>query len=287
MSMRKMTYYDTYPDDDYLYHLSEGKSQAQLEHCHSFFEFFITLSDNIVHIVNGTTQILVEGTLVFIRPSDVHHYVYLPNVKQKYVNLSFRSEVAEDLFKYLKVDGAIDINEILNAKIPPAKILRRCDKERLLSMVEEFNPINHTSSPSMRLKFRMFLLDVMATYFSTDDTSGNSTSVPKWMTNLMHQMEKHENFSVGLPKMVELSGRTREHVSRCVKKYLGMTTSEYIGELRLTYAANLLMNTDIRIIDICYESGFASIDYFGKQFKAKYGITPRQFRSNVRVKALE
>jgi len=131
----------------------------------------------------------------------------------------------------------------------------------------------------------MFLLDVMATYFSIDDLYENITSVPKWMINLLHQMEKHENFSVGLPKMVELSDKTREHLSRCIKKYLGMTTSEYINELRLTYAATLLINTDFRIIDICYESGFASIDYFGKQFKKKYTFTPKQFRTNMRIKA--
>ncbi len=79
--------------------------------------------------------------------------------------------------------------------------------------------------------------------------------------------------------MTELSGKSREHLTRCAKKYLKSTPSEIINELRLNYAANLLITTTTPIIDICFASGFGSVGYFYEVFKRKEGLSPKDFRN--------
>ena len=78
--------------------------------------------------------------------------------------------------------------------------------------------------------------------------------------------------------MTELSGYSREHLSRSVKKYLNLTLSEYINSLRINWICNMLINTDVSITDLCYESGFSSLSYFYRIFKASIGMTPSDFR---------
>lgn len=78
--------------------------------------------------------------------------------------------------------------------------------------------------------------------------------------------------------MLELSGYSREHLSRSVKKHLHMTLSEFINSLRINWICNMLINTDVPITDLCFEAGFSSLSYFYRIFKAATGMTPSDFR---------
>ena len=80
--------------------------------------------------------------------------------------------------------------------------------------------------------------------------------------------------------MIELSGKTREHLARTMKKHLGQTSTEYINELRLNYIANMLRITRKGITEIILESGFTSISRAAGLFKEKYGLSMRDFRKN-------
>jgi len=81
---------------------------------------------------------------------------------------------------------------------------------------------------------------------------------------------------------LSLTDRSREHVSRCMKKYMGMTPSEYINSLRLNYIANMLRDSNCDITEIIFESGFNNISWASEQFKKKYGMTMRQYRKQIR-----
>ena len=51
---------------------------------------------------------------------------------------------------------------------------------------------------------------------------------------------------------------------------------------RVSKAADLLIHTDLPIIDIAFETGFESANYFTIAFKNKTKVTPRESRSNHR-----
>ena len=56
---------------------------------------------------------------------------------------------------------------------------------------------------------------------------------------------------------------------------------------RINKAADLLIQTDLPIIDIAFETGFESANYFTIAFKNKTKVTPREFRSNHRYVIME
>lgn len=59
---------------------------------------------------------------------------------------------------------------------------------------------------------------------------------------------------------------------------VGMPLSENIRRRRLTLAANLLKNSDDRIIDVALQLGYDSGDAFSRAFARQHGITPANFR---------
>ena len=55
--------------------------------------------------------------------------------------------------------------------------------------------------------------------------------------------------------------------------------TDYIQELRLEYAAHLLIQkSDLSIVQIANDSGFGSHQYFCNRFKLYYGMSPSDFR---------
>lgn len=65
-----------------------------------------------------------------------------------------------------------------------------------------------------------------------------------------------ENLNRGLHALYELSGRSAGHVNQAFRQYLNQTPTEYINQLRLNVARNLLLTTELRVVEIALESGF-------------------------------
>ncbi|RXZ78647.1 response regulator [Paenibacillaceae bacterium] len=64
------------------------------------------------------------------------------------------------------------------------------------------------------------------------------------------------------------------------KKNLGKTFSEYVTELRIKRACELLKHSELSIEEIASEAGYFDYYYFNKAFKKQCGITPAKFRKS-------
>lgn len=62
------------------------------------------------------------------------------------------------------------------------------------------------------------------------------------------------------------------------KTLTGKTPSEYLRQIKLERAEEMLLNTSRSILDIAYEVGYDSMSHFIKCFKAKHGMTPLKYR---------
>ena len=54
---------------------------------------------------------------------------------------------------------------------------------------------------------------------------------------------------------------------------------DYITDIRLGNAARMLVDTTQNISEVCYSCGFNNLSNFNRIFKAKRGVTPREFRA--------
>lgn len=75
-------------------------------------------------------------------------------------------------------------------------------------------------------------------------------------------------------------GMSRVQVYRKAKALLGNSVNDYIINVRLKTAKYLLTNTDKSISEIGYEVGFSSPAYFSSSFRAKFNLSPSEFKSS-------
>lgn len=67
-----------------------------------------------------------------------------------------------------------------------------------------------------------------------------------------------------------------------MKSLVGMGPGDYILLVRLRTSAELLQDTAIPISEVAFKTGFRSTSYFSSCFKARFGVTPKDYRAGVR-----
>jgi len=72
------------------------------------------------------------------------------------------------------------------------------------------------------------------------------------------------------------------YLSRLYKKITDINLFDYITEIRIRYAKELLKSPETRIARIATDAGFNSVGYFSNVFKKKEGVTPQEYRRILR-----
>lgn len=139
-------------------------------------------------------------------------------------------------------------------------------------------------SPAYELVIRANLLKLFSgiiRYWHENNILSNEIKITDTLKAALMYIE--ENFDTATEaETAKYCHVSYNHFSFLFKKAIGKSFSEYITFLRLCKAEKLLLSTDKSITDIAIEVGFSTASYFISKFKSYKGITPRQFRENIR-----
>ncbi len=240
-------------------------------HTHDFYEIFYISRGKGLHYINGKEELLTNGSLVYIRPDDVHSFKGINYFNFEIYSLGFTLEELTHTLEYLELP-LIQITEPL---LPIHLILEgnnRAFMEQQLNLL-----LTKKEGTERKLLFRALLPQLLYFTACLNDSLTEKELIPKWLANLDEEMSKRENYIMGLPRMLELCSYSQEYMNRVFKKYFKITPTEYINAKRLIYATELLVGKQFDIIDICYMTGFNNLSYFYSVFKKQYNCTPKQF----------
>lgn len=88
-------------------------------------------------------------------------------------------------------------------------------------------------------------------------------------------------------ELAELSGYTPTAFSRAFKQHTGLTFVRYVNRLRIDRACELLMTSDDKVADICFQVGFNNLSNFNRHFLSFKRLSPscfrREYRKNAKV----
>lgn len=259
----------------YAYSINK-KAYSTLHNHDDFYEITIVTDGSVGHHINDIDQILTFGTVIYLRPQDIHYLYDLNSTEFEYINLAFTSKTLTDLLLYVGSDFNLDYFN--NAPLPPTIQLSSMDVSIIRRNVEQFSiiPIEDATHNRKKMLFRLIIADLFYKYIQT--TMEETLVQPLWLKDLLYEMNNPDNFSQGIPRLEELSGKSSSYICRTFKEYLQITPTEYINDQRLNYCANWLIHSDMEIIDIAMDAGFNNLSHFYHLFKEKYHVSPKQYR---------
>ena len=98
------------------------------------------------------------------------------------------------------------------------------------------------------------------------------------LSQVIQMMENNIEDPMSPADLAEAVGMSTRQLERLFRRYLNRSPKRYYMELRLQKARNLLMQTDMSVINVALACGFASPSHFSKCYRAHYNTTPYRER---------
>ncbi len=100
------------------------------------------------------------------------------------------------------------------------------------------------------------------------------------LSTVIRMMEENMEEPVSPSILASDVGMSTRQLERLFRRYLNRSPKRYYMELRLQKARNLLMQTDMSVINVALACGFASPSHFSKCYRAHYDTTPYRERGS-------
>jgi YesN/AraC family two-component response regulator len=179
-----------------------------------------------------------------------------PNTNSIPVVLLTAKSRDEDKLEGLETGADAYIVKPFNMEILRRTIINLINKHRLLRLKYERNDNLEEQVDEIRLK-------------SPDE---------KLLERIMECINKNLNNSdLSVDMIADTVGISRVHLHRKMKDLTGQTPHDFIRNIRLKKAAQLLANRGMNVTEVMYACGFANSASFSTVFKKFYGMSPRDY----------
>lgn len=113
-------------------------------------------------------------------------------------------------------------------------------------------------------------------YINTQNKNKANPTIRKTLNYISENLEKE----ISLVSAAEFAKVKPVYLSRLFKEETGKNFIEYLTDMRLEKAKQLLCDDELNIKEITYSVGYADQNYFSKIFRKKFGMTPTEFRKS-------
>lgn len=251
-------------------------------HWHEEIELLYIAKGELDIKLNTTTHHAKAGDLYFVnseslhqitgtRPSIHHAIVFSPNI------LSFETfDYSQSHF----INPILKHSLLLPEKIDTATEYGRKILKEYKNIMEE----NKTRGAGWYLGTKASLLKILAILADEGLLISENTILDQEqhkieiMKKILSYVESHYTAKITLDDLAGCANMNSQYFCRFFKTIVGKTPIEYVNQYRIDKAAILLENTDAKIINVCFETGFNNVSYFIKKFKEYKGYVPSEFK---------
>ncbi len=255
-------------------------------HAHEFAEIVIVTGGEAVHRMFEREQLLVVGDVFVVHPGSSHAYTQVDNL-----------ELTNILFVESLLDAWVDQDAS-----PCGGLLERPSEANA-----------HTFPRSVNLSPEQLVRVDAITREMEDELrlhrAGTSYLVVACLLRLVgelirHCVEQHhesdhtdrqlgrayrlvaERYAqrITLSDLTNVAGMSESSLTRAFKRSSGLTPIEYLIAYRVRQSCRLLQYTDDSVTKIAFDTGFSDSNYFSRKFHELMGLTPVQYRRQMRTR---
>ena len=243
-------------------------------HSHTHYEiYFLVKGSRSFFLSNALYK--MSGPAVVVIPPRVVHKTEGSSFERYNINVS--DMYLDDFQKNVLQKKALQILK-LNAD----------EAKRLLDLVQEAYELDKTDKRgeyALRALFSygVYLLDKSSPNRQSPKAI-SKTAIPPLILKVLEFLNENCHENITLELLAERFFVSKTTLLYNFKRYVNRSPIDFLLQVRLTKAKNLLLSTTQTINEISMACGFSSANYFGLIFKKKEGISPLTYRKNQLAK---
>lgn len=250
-------------------------------HWHDEAELTLIIKGSCTYHIHLDTYEACAGDILFIPPEELHSISITPGTEMvscTYVfHMDFLGTNSTDIctLRYLTpIRRHSLILPCIIGKDHPAHA-------RLMQLFDQADAVYNETPPGYELLLKALLLTSIAALLPYRDKENARPQLEDEHTAklklVLEYIGEHYADELSIPQLSRLCFFSEYHFMRFFKKYTGVSCLDYIKNLRLEKAASRLAQGGQSVLEVSMSCGFANLSYFYREFKKKYGMTPKKF----------
>lgn len=238
-------------------------------HLHACPELVYMIKGELSVQIDTAEYTMKKGDFAVIFPNVIHSYHSITPPEETELRLMICGKASQNMilknYPHAELKHPILPMDSLHADV--AYIFNALYRE-----IREF-PDSHVTDTYFQLFWMRLLPSLSITEKSREPISDLAAS------SLLY-ISEHFREPISLDTLSRELGVCRFYVSRIFSQVLHVGFCEYVNTLRVNYAKELLITSDLGILEIAMQSGFQSQQTFNRAFKEICGVTPAFYRKN-------
>lgn len=263
-------------DDFYVDKLVRCESMADA-HYHPYCELFYIVKGSCKVFAEHSLFNVGEGELVILPTSTLHRTQYDEGIPVSRITVSFTKAYIQNL-ENITGRAFLEQNEALCKMAFSGQ-----KKKELDSLLEKILAVhNKGSSDLSEIQKKAYLLQLFVMIAEKRAAGDVEEKVNSSAAQRIQMAAKfiYENYSsdLTLQQAAQEAGMRDTYFSALFKKITGFGFKEYLTNIRIQHATQMLENGTLSVTQIALACGFSDGNYFGDAFLKKTGMSPREFR---------
>ncbi|HEM6190468.1 TPA: AraC family transcriptional regulator [Streptococcus suis] len=248
------------------------------EQCDSGYSFGPTIRDNYVlhFITNGKGKISINGETTELTAGDIFvlpknqsiFYQADENTPWTYTWVGFSGSRAETILSQTRLLEKYFLHSHLESEILKKMIDINQTEVQALPMITELILIGHLNQ----------LLAALVQEFPNDSLKEASTLAKTYVHHAIKIIHSQYNSPVKVSAIAEKLALSRSYLYKIFKQETGYSIKDYIVQVKMNHACQLLANPDLSITEIANSVGYQDPLTFSSAFKNQYHQSPSDYR---------
>lgn len=257
---------------------------TKVPHSHDFAELFIVLSGQGVQWLNGEEYPVAAGDVYLLQGKQVHYFhdrqhLELMNVMYDPKKLALPENELRRMSGYCSM-FMLEPTYRKEHSFASRLHLQQQPLAHVQALCEDIQQECEAKSAGFEVMARarlLILIAYLSRAYSQTDTVESQSLIR--VGNVISSLEKDFSKDWKLEELSKMSHMSNSTLLSVFRKATGQTPIEYLVNLRIQRAMDLLRQTDLTVTEIAFEVGFNDSNYFTRKFRGVNQITPTQFRS--------
>lgn len=238
-------------------------SLSRLPHLHKELEAIYVFKGKAVAYADKNSYLLNSGDTFITFPNQIHYYETLQ--KGKYLVIIFSPDIL------YRISGEI------SKSIPNNNFIASGNRIVTQSFRNIYDADGEYADVAINGYLNIFMSAILPG-LTLKTVSAESTSAFYSIIDFCSHNFKED---LTLDLVADSLHLSKYYISHLINKKLSQSFSEYINNLRISEACNLLRESDMKIADISEDVGFGTIRSFNRSFKQIMEVSPAEYRSNI------
>lgn len=246
-------------------------------HSHAdYWEFTILIKGTLKNETTTRSEVIKEGMLFVSDTTDVHRTVKQSDNAVCAHNITVKATVINKMLSFFSPDC---VNVFKKNKSPfyvlPPEMLARLDNSVYHYSALDYSKYEFGNNILLSIVFQ--LLGFVISKSANIETSYENNKFFKLLASII---SAPDFMTYSVSDLCEKTNYSRTQLNRIFQKEFNMSPHDYLVAKRMSYAQNLLLQSDLTVVDIGERIGYSNLSQFNVVFKQTFGMSPGQFRKS-------